>query len=352
MINKLDMASIWDYLKENKKPIILYGMGNGADMVIEKLESLDIQFSDIFASDKFVRGQYFHGKQVLKYSGVCEKYDDFIILMTFGVHDEQTLSYVKKLSSEHEFYSLTMPIVDNHVFTLDFVKENADKFEFAYNLLADEKSKQSFINVLNFKITGKVKYLFDCHSEKVEIYQNIFHLNENEHFVDLGAYDGDTINEFLGVCGSKYDKITAFEPDAKNFKKLCMKTEQVQNISRYNLGAWDKQEVLYFAKKAGRNSRIDEQGVAVNFDSVDNVVNEKVTLLKMDIEGAERNALIGAKNTILRDKPKLYVCGYHRNEDFFVLPELIHSFDENYKIYFRQHVYVPAWESNFYRVYE
>lgn len=350
MINKLDTKNIWKFLEKNQKPIILYGMGNGADMVIEKLESLNVQFSDIFASDKFMRGQFFHGKQVLKYSDVCQKYDDFIILMTFGVHDDETLAYVKQLSSKHEFYSLTMPIVDNEVFTLEFVQQYEQEFEKAYNLLADEKSKQSFINVLNFKITGNVQYLFECHSEKQEIYDNIFNLSENEHFVDLGAYDGDTINEFIKASNNKYDKITAFEPDAKNFKKLCMKTGDIKNIQKYNLGAWNKQEILYFAKKAGRNSRIDETGIAVNFDSVDNIIKDKVTFLKMDIEGAEKNALLGAKNTILRDKPKLYVCGYHRNEDFFTLPELIHSFDENYQIYFRQHIYIPAWESNFYRV--
>ncbi|MFI3141311.1 MAG: FkbM family methyltransferase [Clostridia bacterium] len=351
MIDKLDTRDVWKHLQNTAKPIILYGMGNGADMVIARLESLGVEFADIFASDKFVRGQFFHGKQVQKYADICQKYDDFIIVMTFGTHDAPTLELVKDLNAKHEFYSLTMPIVDNEVFTLNFVLENLPRFEKVYAMLADEKSKQSYINVLNFKITGKVDYLFECHSEKDEIYKNIFRLDKNEHFVDLGAYDGDTIAEFLEASGGEYNKITSFEPDAKNFKKLCAKTEDIQNLERHNLGAWDKKEVLYFAKKAGRNSRIDEQGIAVNFDSVDNIVQDQVTFLKMDIEGAEKNALAGAKSTILHDKPKLYICAYHRNEDFFVLPEFVMNLDLNYKIYFRQHIYVPAWESNFYCVF-
>lgn len=122
----------------------------------------------------------------------------------------------------------------------------------------------------------------------------------------------------------------------------------MENLEKYNLGAWDKKETLFFAKKGGRSSHKDENGIPVNFDSVDNIVNEPVTLIKMDIEGAELKALEGARNTIQQHKPKLYVCAYHRNEDMFTLPLMIKSLDENYRIYFRHHPYLPAWESNFY----
>ncbi len=113
--------------------------------------------------------------------------------------------------------------------------------------------------------------------EKEKLYEDIIDLRDNEVIVDLGAYDGDTIREFLTVTKGKYKKIIAFEPDEKNFKKLVRKTEKLDNIERHNLVAWDKKETLFFAKKGGRSSRKDIEGVPVNFESVDNIVKDKVT---------------------------------------------------------------------------
>lgn len=350
MTEKLENRPLWDYLKSAGKPIVLYGMGNGADMIIDVLHSLGLDFKDVFASDGFVRGHFFHGRKVLTFSEVKEKYSDFIILLTFAIHDSATLSYIKELSDNYELYSPTVPIAGKGLFTLDYIIENEESFNKAYYMLYDDRSKQDFINVLNFKITGKVKYLFDCEYEKSRLYEEILHLGDSETIVDLGAYDGDTIREFTDVTNGKYKKIIAFEPDEKNFRKLKRKTEDMERLELYNLGAWDKKQTLFFAKKAGRNSRQDESGVPVNFDSVDNIVKEKVTFIKMDIEGAELKALEGAKTTIKRDKPKLYVCAYHRNEDMFALPFKIKELNPDYKIYFRHHPYIPAWESNFYAV--
>ena len=348
MTEKICEASLWDYLKIADKPIVLYGMGNGADMIIDVLHCLGLDFADVFASDSFVRGHYFHGRKVLKLSEVKEKHDDFIILLTFAIHDRATLDYIKDLSQSYELYSPTVPVAGKGLFTYNYIKEHEEEFDEAYNLLYDERSKEDFLSILNFKISGKVKYLFECEYEKSRLYDEILPLGDNETIVDLGAYDGDTIREFTAVTKGKYKKIIAFEPDEKNFKKLSKKTEGMENIHRYNLGAWDKRETLLFAKKAGRNSHRDNEGVPVNFDSVDNLINEEVTFIKMDIEGAELKALEGARNTIKKYSPKLYVCAYHRNEDMFTLPSMIKLLNPEYKIYFRHHPYIPAWESNFY----
>lgn len=352
MTEKIKEKPLWDYLKETDKPIILYGMGNGADMIIDVLSSLGISHSDVFASDGFVRGHNFHGKKVLTFSEIKEKYKDFIILMTFAVHDRETLDKVKSMSDEYELYSPTVPVAGKGLFTLDFIKENDALFDKAYSLLYDERSKQDFINILNFKISGKVSYLFSCEYEKELLYKEILRLSENESIVDLGAYDGDTIREFLSATNGHYKKITAFEPDEKNFRKLTAKTEELEGIKRYNLGAWDKKETLFFQKKKGRNSHQASEGIPVEFDSVDNIVKGEVSFIKMDIEGAELRALEGARQTIEIYKPKLYVCAYHRNEDMFALPIKIDEICKGYRIYFRHHPYVPAWESNFYAVYD
>ncbi len=138
-------------------------------------------------------------------------------------------------------------------------------------------------------------------------------------------------------------------PDGKNFKKLCRNTDGMQGITLYNAGAWCKSETLFFEKKAGRNSKLSSVGEPTEFKAIDDLINDdSVSLIKMDIEGAEMNALCGCEKTIKRCKPKLYICAYHRNEDMFALPQKIWELNKNYKIYFRHSVYIPAWESNFY----
>lgn len=354
MTEKIKEKEIWDYLKATDLPIVLYGMGNGADMIIDVLNEIGKEPQAVFASDGFVRGHTFHGMKVLTLKEVEEKFKEFIILLTFAVHDKNMLGYLKDLSEKHLLLSPTVPIAGKGLFTYEFIQKHNDDFDFAYALLADEQSKKVFTDVLNFKISGKIAYLFDCETDKSEVYTDILKPDENECFVDLGAYDGDTIREFTEFTKEKYDKIFAFEPDEKNYKKLCKKIDGYENIEAYNLGAWDKEEVLYFEKKGGRNSRksdnINVKSIPVCFNSVDNIINNNVSILKMDIEGAESKALDGAYNTIKRCTPKLYICAYHRNEDFFELIKKIHSFNPDYKIYLRHHPYIPAWETNIYAV--
>lgn len=350
MLDELNVTPLLDRLKSTHKPILLYGMGNGADMIIKVLESYGITYEDTFASDGFVRGHSFHGKRVLSFSEAKEKYGDFVIIVTFAVHDDPTMSFISGLSDEFELYAPTVSVVDGSPFTLEFFKENEESFRRAYEMLYDEKSKSDYLDILRFKLSGDVKYLIKTHSEKMKLYEEVLSLSGSETIMDLGAYDGDTIREFLSVTDSKYKKIIALEPDEKNFRKLERKTEGLQNLIRLNIGAWDKEETLYFAKKSGRNSRLEDGGIPVEFNSVDNIADGEVTFIKMDIEGAELKALEGAKNTIQQYKPKLYVCAYHRNEDMFTLPFKIKELYEGYRLYFRQHPYIPAWESNFYAI--
>lgn len=350
MLQELNVQPLWEHLKTANKPIVLYGMGNGADMIIDIMSDFGLDWDDIFASDEFVRGHSFRGKRVLKFSEVEEKYEDFIILMTFAVHDEKTLSRIKDLSQKHEFYAPTAPIIGSELFTQEYIKAHEKDFEEAYELLADEKSKETFIDILKFKISGKVDFLFKCHYEKMLLYKEILPLTDNEIIADLGAYDGDTIREFLSVTDNKYKKIIAFEPDSRNYKKLTNRTAYLENIEYHNLGAWNKKETLLFSKEGSRNSKQKDNGVPMGFDSLDNISQDKISFIKMDIEGAELKALEGAERIIQSYHPKLYICAYHRNEDFFVLPKKIKQLCPEYKIYLRAHPYIPAWETNFYAI--
>ncbi len=340
---------VWQFLADDNKPVVVYGMGNGAEKIISVLKEYGVTVSDIFASDEFVRGHSFLGYKVLKYSEVCEKYDDFNIVLAFATHIDNMLSKIKNMNEEHPVFAPDVPVAGDGIFTRKYFEDNRDKFEYIYSKLADDESKKVYEDILNFKISGKVKYLYNSMTyDKNDIYRDILKLNVCETIVDMGAYDGDTIREFTSYTGGKYNHIYALEPDEKNFKKLKKNTDGMQGISLYNLGAWEKKDTLIFSKKAGRNSKLSAEGVPVSVTDIDSLIDDNVTMLKMDIEGSELKALIGCEKTIKKYSPKLYICAYHRNEDLFSLPMKILEYNENYKIYFRHSPYIPAWESNFY----
>lgn len=243
-----------------------------------------------------------------------------------------------------------MPVCGGGLFTKEYVKEHNDEFDFVYNNLADEKSKSDYVDIINFKVSGKVDYLLKSYCDKDSVYKDILKLDTNETIVDLGAYDGDTIREFTSFTNGKYNRILALEPDAKSYKKLVKNTAKMPNLEALNMGAWNEKDTLIFAKEQSRNSHISASGVPVKVTDIDSLVDYPVTLIKMDIEGSEMKALDGATKTIKRNLPKLYVCAYHRNEDLFALGKKILSFDKRYKLYFRHSLYIPAWESNFYAI--
>ncbi len=341
--------SVWEALAESEKPIAVYGMGNAAERIIATLNDYGAKVSEIFASDEFVRGHSFLGYKVLKYSEVCEKYDDFNVVLGFATHLDGVLENIIRINGEHRVYAPDVPVAGGGLFTYDYVKENESEFDFVYSHLADEKSRQTYIDIINFKISGKVEYLLKNYEDKNVIYRDILKLGDYEVIADLGAYDGDTVREFTAFTGGRYGHIYALEPDAKNFRKLTKNTDGMKNITLYNMGAWSKKDTLIFSDRAGRNSKLSSSGTAVEVCDIDSLIDGEITLLKMDIEGAELRALEGAEKTVKKYKPKLYICAYHRNEDLFTLGRKILELGD-YRLYFRQTKYIPAWECNFYAV--
>lgn len=160
-------------------------------------------------------------------------------------------------------------------------------------------------------------------------------------FIDGGCYDCSTSMLFSEWCDNKYEKIFAFEPDEQNFTRCKKKREQIPNMEILNKGLWDCDEELTFAADCGQGSKITNQAentIRIFTTSIDKVVkDEKVTLIKLDVEGAELKALQGARNTILRDRPRLAVSIYHKPEDIFEIPSYILSLHKDYKLYMRHY---------------
>ena len=342
-------TNVWNVLKTCGKPVVLYGMGDGADKVLSAFEHYGIEASAVIASDEFVRGQSFHGFTVKKLSDVEQEFDDFVIALCFASQLPDVMNNIKSVAKAHPLFVPSVPVFGDVIFDDDFVSDNAENIAKAYELMADGQSKKVFENVLQFYYTGKIELLDEITTEKDEAFKNILSLNENEVYVDLGAYNGDTIDEFLKYSGGSYRKIIALEPNAKNYEKLKAHCLDMPKIDMWQLGSYSKNTVLTFNNKAGRNSAIAQSGVATRVATVDTILcGSAATYVKADVEGADYETLLGMTNTMKNFKPKLNFSAYHRFEDIFRLPLLINQINPEYKIFLRHHPYIPAWDTNLY----
>ncbi|MCD8026674.1 MAG: FkbM family methyltransferase [Clostridiales bacterium] len=347
-----DKTSVWSKLKNSKTPVILYGMGDGADKVLAAFERYGIKADGVMASDEFVRGQSFHGFRVKKLSELEAELDNFMIALCFASQLPDVIAGIKRIAKKHTVVVPSVPVFGSTLFDEKFIAQNSEKINSAYALLADGQSRRVFENVLHFYYTGSIDYLDEITTDKSEAFNNILKLGPNEVYVDLGAYNGDTVEEFLHYTNGSYRRIIAFEPNEKNFKKLSESCGGLKNTELWQLGCYNRNTTLYFNNKAGRNSAISDKGTAeTRVAAVDSVLcGAAASYVKADVEGADLETLEGMKNTLKTFKPKLNFSAYHRFEDIFRLPLLIGELNPEYKIFLRHHPYIPAWDTNLYCV--
>lgn len=352
---------LWDYLGRTSKKIVLYGMGDGAEKVKSALDSVGAEVADIMASDEFVRGHSFLGFRVKKLSEIEQLYgSNFLILVCFGSQLPEVTEHIYAVERKHELYAPNVPVTGEGLFTLSYARERYDELQKVYSMLSDEQSRVVFENVIRYKLSGKTEYLKKCESDEEEMY-DLLKIGAEETYVDLGAYNGDTIVKFLNETGMHFKKIYAMEPDHRNYIKLKRRLYMLGSglLEAYNCGAWDSETVLRFSLRAGRSSRVEDASPAriknparyreVSMMSVDHMLQgDAATFIKYDVEGSEKEALDGAKQTIAAHKPKLSVALYHRNEDMFAIPLQIAALNKKYRFYMRHHPYIPDWDTNLY----
>ncbi|MEA5003971.1 MAG: FkbM family methyltransferase [Christensenella sp.] len=351
MMEFLEQVSLWEHLNETKKPIVLYGMGDGADKILDELGRRGIAAAGVFASDEFCRGQRFRGFEVTTYAQAKERFGDMIVLVAFGTQLPEVMQRIKDIAAVQETYAPDVPVVGGgEAFDTAYVKKYAQEMQAAYRMLEDDLSRRTFMDMLHYKVSGKLDDLFDCESSAGEVYRDILRLSDQETYVDAGAYTGDTIAEFMQYAGG-YRQIVAIEPDEKNFRRLEKSTEGLGNRMLCNCAAYDEDTYIRFDTRGGRNSAVGAQGKTICAQRIDSILGgQEVTYIKLDVEGQEAAALRGAKETIQKYRPKMLVSAYHRNDDMFRLPLLVREMRDDYKVYLRHFPYIPAWDTNYYFV--
>ena len=351
----IEQESVWELLKRTAKPIVLYGMGNGADKILDWCEANEVPVQGVFASDEFVRGQQFRGFTVERYAAIKERLgDELLVVIAFASERPEVLARFCELASEQEVVAPHLPLfAEEELVSSEWLAKHEQELELVYERLAEDASRKVFANTLNYKLSGKISYLFECASERQKDLRQLIRPDAREIYLDLGAYNGDTIQELGELTNWQWREVVAVEPDRRNCRKLRLLAEELAErglaVEVHESGIWDSGGELSFSDSGGRQSTfIGASKRVVPVTTIDVVaVGRAISYIKMDVEGAEVQALQGGARTISQHKPKLFVAAYHYDVDLFRLPLLMWQLVPDYKIYLRKHPYVPAWELNF-----
>ena len=342
-----EYPNVWDSLKNSKQPIVLYGMGNGADKVLDNLENLGVTPAGVMASDAFVRYQSFRGFTVKKLADFEKELGEFTVALCFGSSLPSVMDDIRAVAEKHETLIPAVPVIGNEIVDDGFIRRNSGRIKAAYALLADDISRRVFKGVLDFYYTGRLGYLDAVTSDKAEAFSSILRLCD-ESYLDLGAYRGDTVDEFLSFTDG-YADITAVEPNPNNYRKLCERIASIANAVAVNCAIADREGVMKITKGGGRMATLSStEGVEVPVHTVDGL-GLSPTYIKADVEGMESATLSGAIETLKR-RPKLNIAAYHRLTDLFELVIQLHELAPEYDIHLRRHPYIPCWDLNIYAV--
>ena len=344
-------TDMWQRLACEKRPIVVYGMGNGADKLFSRFEKYGIKVADVFASDGFVRGHSYRGMRVKSFSEILAEYPDLVIVLSFATRRDEVLSLIESLDKNYELYIPDMPVAGEEYFDAQFYNAHYDELCRAAGLMCDEESLSLLWDTVSYKLTGKLEYL----SNTVTV-DSIYSLLPRESIrtaIDAGAYNGDTAKEMKSYFPS-LKKIYAIEPDKRNFKKLLKYSEAESDIEIVPISAavWDEDGVSRFYDSGNRNSSLtstlsyEHRESDVPTIMLDTLTKDKIDYIKYDVEGAEFSALRGSLELIRRTRPALLVSLYHRSRDLFEIPLMLAEELLGYRFYLRRLRCVPAWELN------
>ena len=344
-------SDMWDELSRESRPIVVYGMGNGADKLFERFEKYSISVTDVFASDGFVRGHTYRGYRVKSFSEIKESYSDFVIVLSFASRREEVLGMLEDIDASYTMYVPDMPVAYAlEYFDRDFYNTHYEEILKAYFALSDEDSRRCFASVIRFKLTGKMKYLTSEYSEKCELYE-LINRKKISLAIDAGAYRGDTAEEMKAYIPS-LKRIYAVEPDLRNFRKLKTYSEAESGVEiiPINAAAWCEDSFGDFNSSGNRNSTIsatasfEHKEESVRLVTLDSLSDAQIDYIKYDVEGAEYEALVGSRGIIREHSPALLVSLYHRSRDIFFLVNYLHESYPEYSLYLRRERCLPAWE--------
>jgi FkbM family methyltransferase len=219
-----------------------------------------------------------------------------------------------------------------------------------FDAWADQHSRAEFVAQIGWHLLEPVQLTDPTPPDQTYFPLGLVHLGPRECFIDCGAYDGDTIRSLFDREGGHAARVIGFEPDPSNFAALqafvaALPIEQRSRVRVNRVAVYSRRALLRFTVSEGVASRVGGGSVEVQAAPLDELlVAERPTFIKMDIEGAEPEALSGAVATIRANEPTLAICLYHRQDHLWRIPLMIAAMSSSYRLHLRRHC-DDCWET-------
>lgn len=353
-----DTPCLWERLQTETRPVFLYGTGNGGDKIIAALDRYGVSLTGVFASDGFVRSRTFHDFPVQAYSDVVARYgNDIVVLLAFGTALPEVRAFIEALDERHTLYIPDVPLYGGALFDRTCVTENAAAIERAGKLWADTDSAMLYQDALRFRWTGAYRCLTRT-TDPADDLRILFADCPISTILDGGAYRGDSASLFCAAF-PELRTIWAAESDAKTYGRLCAyaETESRAVVHPLHTALWNRDGEIHMAASASRGSGIDGRNHRAKEKTVPCATIDSLRercgafdCIKLDVEGAEWQAIEGASHTLSADQPSMAVSLYHRTEDLWALPLKLREILPGHSLYLRRPDCIPLWDLTLYAV--
>lgn len=336
-------------MKASRYPFIIWGIGSLSYSVKKYMDILQIKVSCYWV-DGNCETKEKDGIPILSFTEIQSQFDKYNVV--FGHSKYELKRELKEKSDKIVNIFCISNLCYNRYQRIEksFFEQNAHNYYKNYCILEDKKSKECMIAYLRCKMSENVDYVIDVFDGEINYFNNpCFELREDEVYVDIGAYTGDSVELFLKESGGHYKKIYAYEPEEENYTllKKLVGNKHLKNVVCEQMGTWNKKEKLSFDLDEESSSislaTPKVQSTEINVDALDSMLgDEEVTLIKINFLSGIRETIEGMKHILIQHKPRLVITVGFDEYALLSIPMLIKEINPEYRIYLRFAAAMPA----------
>lgn len=264
------------------------------------------------------------------------------LIRFFGVDETYDLKQLQNLYESAEYNELDKPL-SYFEECIEDIRTNCGQYKLVYeNYLVDNKSKDVFTKMLYAKVFMDVDFIESAYFDDcIYFSESIWGKLRPEAYIDCGGYIGDTTLQYI-IKRPDYSSIYVYEPLKEAYDRCCSELSFYVQEGHVKIFPYaickEEMNVTFSEGNKNGDSKISSEGTtSIPGIALDHTISEPVGFIKMDIEGSEKEALLGAKKIIQKYQPQMAICIYHLKDDFWKIPQTILEICPEYCFKIRQH---------------